>query len=171
MRMDDTSTNTSCNSSASSRIFKDKCLRLKYARYILYYLLLSSTSCKQSGSHRDASGSAYASLDSSVSYVGMNTCRQCHSGIYETYIRTGMGRSFGAASRLKSSARFTENSVVNDRYSDLSYHPFWSGDNFLLREFRMDGKDTIYSRDEKVSYIVGSGQHTNSHLRYENGYL
>jgi hypothetical protein len=33
------------------------------------------------------------------------------------------------------------------------------------------GKDTVHQRFEKVSYIVGSGQHTNSHIININGYL
>ena len=38
-------------------------------------------------------------------------------------------------------------------------------------EFRLKEKDTIYKRIEKVDYIVGSGQHTNSHIFNTNGYL
>ncbi|MBK9016710.1 MAG: hypothetical protein IPM82_23000 [Saprospiraceae bacterium] len=39
-------------------------------------------------------------------------------------------------------------------------------------EYRLgDDGDTIHHRLEKISYIVGSGQHTNSHIINENGYL
>lgn len=38
-------------------------------------------------------------------------------------------------------------------------------------EYRLSGKDTIYKRVEKISYIIGSGHHTNSHFTEENGYL
>ena len=113
----------------------------------------------------------YASLSDSTKYVGMHTCKQCHMGIYETFIETGMGKSFDVGSRLKSSAKFDAHVVVHDRFKNLNYHPFWSNDSLYLSEFRMNGKDTVYKRIEKISYIVGSGQHTNSHLINVNGYL
>jgi Flp pilus assembly protein TadD len=113
----------------------------------------------------------YASLDSSVTYVGMNTCRQCHSGIYDSYIRTGMGRSFGLATMGKSAAAFGPDKVVKDIQKNLSYHPFWEKDKLQFCEFRLSGRDTVHKRIETVDYIVGSGQHTNSHLRSLNGYL
>ena len=41
-----------------------------------------------------------------VRYVGMKTCRNCHADIYESFLKTGMGKSFDVAGRQKSSARF-----------------------------------------------------------------
>ncbi|MFM2207133.1 MAG: hypothetical protein RL213_1108 [Bacteroidota bacterium] len=142
-----------------------------YSYLGLLTLFLFAVSCRSGDSNRNVSPDGYASLDIGVTYVGMNTCRQCHSGIYETYIRTGMGRSFAPASRLKSAADFGSVSVVRDVHRNLSYHPYWRGDEFLVDEFRMSAGDTVYKRTEKVDYIVGSGQHTNSHLRSVNGYL
>ncbi len=104
-------------------------------------------------------------------YVGMNTCRQCHMDIYNTFIHTGMGQSFDSVSRPKSSAIFEKHTVIYDKEKDFYYHPFWQGDKYFIREFRLDGKDTVYSRTEQVSYIIGSGQHTNSHIMNTNGYL
>src|SRR5207249_3228795 len=49
--------------------------------------------------------------------------------------------------------------------------PFWNNDSLFFKEFRLSGKDTIYQRTENVNYIVGSGQHTNSHITDVNGYL
>ena len=40
-----------------------------------------------------------------------------------------------------------------------------------IMEFRLDGKDTIHKRIETVDYIIGSGQHTNSHIQNVNGYF
>jgi tetratricopeptide (TPR) repeat protein len=107
----------------------------------------------------------------SVHYVGINTCRQCHAGIYETFIKTGMGQSFDSASRHKSVARFEPHTVIYDKDADFYYHPFWKNNAFYIKEFRLNKKDTVYSRTEKVNYIIGSGQHTNSHILNANGYL
>ena len=45
--------------------------------------------------------------------------------------------------------------MVYDKFSDLSYHPFWSGDTMKIMEFRLDGKDTTHKRIETVNYIIG----------------
>ncbi|MBK5285883.1 MAG: pilus assembly protein TadD, partial [Bacteroidia bacterium] len=101
----------------------------------------------------------------------MNTCRQCHQNIYDTFIHTGMGMSFEKASQQKTSARFGINEIIRDSVKDFYYHPYWKNDSLFVHEYRLKGKDTIHSRTEQINYIVGSGQHTNSHIINSNGYL
>jgi len=115
--------------------------------------------------------SKYLNHNDSVKYVGMQQCRSCHADIYNTFIETGMGKSFDLATKQKSSADFSKHHVVYDKFKNLYYHPFWKNNNMFILEYRMNGKDTIYKRIEKVDYIIGSGQHTNSHLMNINGYL
>jgi len=113
----------------------------------------------------------YLNHSDSVKYVGINTCKQCHSNIYETFIQTGMGKSFDVATHQKSSAVFGKNAVVYDKFRNFYYRSFWFGDSMFIKEYRLEGKDTTFSRIEKVDYIIGSGQHTNSHLCNRNGYI
>lgn len=113
----------------------------------------------------------YLNHNDTAHYVGMSQCKLCHQDIYNSFIQTGMGKSFDLASKQKSSARFDKHTVIYDKYLDFYYHPFWDGDNMKIMEFRLKGKDTIYKRIEKVDYIIGSGQHTNSHISNTNGYL
>ena len=112
----------------------------------------------------------YLNHSDSAKYVGMNTCKLCHQGIYNTFIKTGMGQSLNIASKQKSSADF-KNAIIYDKTTDFNYHAFWQKDSLFFNEFRLDKKDTIHSRTEQVNYIVGSGQHTNSHLQSVNGYI
>lgn len=115
--------------------------------------------------------SKYLNHNDTVKYVGMQQCRSCHADIYNTYIETGMGKSFDLATKQKSSADFTKHHVVFDKIKNLYYHPFWKNNNMFILEYRMQGKDTVYQRTEKVDYIIGSGQHTNSHLMNINGFV
>ncbi len=115
--------------------------------------------------------SKYLNHNDSVKYVGMQQCRSCHADIYNTFIETGMGKSFDLATKQKSSADFSKHHVVYDKFKNLYYHPFWKNNNMFIMEYRMNGKDTVYKRIEKVDYVIGSGQHTNSHLMNINGYL
>lgn len=117
------------------------------------------------------SRTSYAGLTDSAQYVGIQTCASCHPNVHSTYIHTGMGSSFGKATREKSAADFSGHPVVHDPYRNLNYHPYWNGDSLYFREFRLDGRDTTHLREERIEYVVGSGQHTNSHLWSSNGYL
>ncbi|MBA3972040.1 MAG: hypothetical protein H0X46_07830, partial [Bacteroidetes bacterium] len=106
----------------------------------------------------------YLNHSDTARYVGMSQCKLCHQSIYDSFIETGMGKSFDHASKQKSSAKMDKHTVIYDKFKDFYYHPFWDGDRLKIMEFRLQGKDTIFKRIEKVDYIVGSGQHTNSHI-------
>lgn len=113
----------------------------------------------------------FRNLHDSVTYVGMQTCRSCHANIYDSYIHTGMGQSFGKANLLKTAADFKKDVLVYDKELDYYYKPFFQDSVFYILEFRLNGKDTIHRRLERVDYIIGSGHHTNSHLINRNGYV
>lgn len=114
--------------------------------------------------------SLYLNHSDSAKYVGMNTCKLCHQDIYNTFIKTGMGKSFGLATKEKSSADFSK-STIYDKYSNMHYNAFWKNDSLYFKEYRLEKRDTVFSRTEQVNYIIGSGQHTNSHLQTVNGYI
>lgn len=113
----------------------------------------------------------FLNLQDSVKYMGMETCRSCHSEVHDSYIHTGMGLSFDWATKEKTSAVYDQHSLVYSEETDYYYYPFFQDSLLYIREFRLQGKDTIHNRVEKVSYIVGSGQHTNSHIIDVNGYI
>lgn len=114
--------------------------------------------------------SGYLNHSDSARYVGMNTCRSCHQDIYNSFIKTGMGSSFDLATRKKSAADFSS-AHIYDKFSDLHYKAEWINDSLFFGEYRLEGRDTVHIRKEQVNYIIGSGQHTNSHLQVENGYI
>ncbi len=138
---------------------------------VIAVLLVIACSELSQKAEQPAHPTGFLNLHDSVKYVGMNTCRQCHSNIHETFQHTGMGSSFGSATREKSSAVFTGHRPVYDSRFNYYYYPFWAGDTLMLREFRLAGVDTIHKREQRIDYIIGSGQHTNSHLFSVNGYL
>ncbi len=141
----------------------------------LIYLLCSFAAflmvyCNQSSTPQNAA-LPYLNLNDTVAYIGMNTCKTCHSNIHETFIHTGMGRSFDLATAEKSFADYGKHAVVFDEKSNFSYKPFFKDSTLYISEFRIENGDTTHLRIEKISYIIGSGQHTNSHIIDENGYI
>ncbi len=137
--------------------------------FLAFYLIVLFTSCNLKETSPD--NLPYAALNDSTAYVGIQTCRQCHLDKYETFIKTGMGMSFDRATKSKSSADFFNHELIIDSINKLSYFPFWQNDSLKVVEFRKEGKDTVFKRIETIDWIVGSGQHTNSHLMNVNGYV
>ena len=113
----------------------------------------------------------YLNLAPDVKYVGMNTCKSCHPNVHDTFIQTGMGRSFDRATLQKTDATFGEHALVYDTASNLYYKPFFRDSLMYVLEFRLENGDTVHQRLERIDYIVGSGQHTNSHIVDFNGYV
>ena len=143
----------------------------KFRIVLLFGLAIWLFGCNSSDTwklYSDQKG--YLNLNDSVKYMGMNVCKECHFEIYQSFLRTGMGMSFDSASRHKSMAKIGEDSLLFDPYKNLYYKPYWEEDTLYLKEYRMLDSSEAYSRTEKVSWIIGSGQHTNSHIYTSGGY-
>ncbi|MGB3948056.1 MAG: tetratricopeptide repeat protein [Bacteroidia bacterium] len=113
----------------------------------------------------------YLNHSDTAHYVGMSQCKLCHQDIYNSFVQTGMGKSFEHASKSKSAAATVKHKALYDKYTNFYYYPFWENDSMKIMEFRLEGKDTTHKRIETVDFIIGSGQHTNSHISNANGYL
>ncbi len=143
---------------------------LVYALVSFIFGLFVFISCKsKSGSVQEVN--TFASLVDTNRYIGKEECRKCHSDKFETFIHTGMGMSFDLATLHKSAAHFSSHELIYDKFLNFYYYPHFKDSILYLTEFRLKGKDTTYSRDVKIDYIVGSGQHTNSHLINVNNYI
>ena len=132
-------------------------------------LVLSLSYCKDG--NKSEAVSPYLNHDDSVKYVGIQACASCHADKFATFTQTGMGRSFDLASLKKTSGDFKNVKPVYDAFRNLYYLPFFKDSVFFLKEYRLLDSDTIYSRTERIDYIVGSGHHTNSHFIQENGFV
>lgn len=82
-----------------------------------------------------------------------------------------MGRSWKTAVRSKSAANWDNPDPVYSTIEDLWFQPFSRGEDLFVMAYRVESGDTVHKRIEKIDYIVGSGQHTNSHIYEENGFL
>ncbi|MEO8760678.1 MAG: hypothetical protein ABI448_07305, partial [Bacteroidia bacterium] len=79
----------------------------------------------------------YLNHSDTARYVGINTCKLCHQSIYNTFIETGMGKSFAGATKKKSAGDY-KHSVIYDKFSDFYYKSFWGkNDSLYFLEFRL----------------------------------
>lgn len=131
------------------------------------FIILLFFQCETTSS----SNEEFLNLKEDVKYVGMHVCQSCHTEVHQSFIHTGMGRSFDHATLGKTDATFGDHALVYDSLSNFYYFPFFKDSVMFVQEFRLEGKDTIHQRTEKIDYIIGSGQHTNSHILDFNGYV
>ena len=113
----------------------------------------------------------YLNHNDSVKYVGKEQCRMCHVEIYDSFIKTGMGKSINYATREHSVLDGTLMPIIHDSIGNFSYQPFFKNDSLYIREFRVRNEDTVHLLTKKVDFKIGSGNHTNSHIFEINGYL
>jgi len=144
-------------------------------KLVIFFFVLSIIClfvvCRTSTTVISSNPPTYLNHNDTVNYVGSESCRACHSEIYESFTHTGMGESFDVATPKKSASLINAHTLIYDSINNYYYKPFWQNDSLLVKEFRLRGKDTVYQRIEHIKYIIGSGHHTNSHIFENNGYL
>ncbi len=96
-------------------------------------------------------------------YIDSKICAGCHQGIWETYRRTGMGRSFYQPSAANQIEDYTK--VYFHRPSATYYAMVRHDGKYFQRQYQIDydGKQTNVSEAE-IDFIVGSGNHSRTYL-------
>lgn len=134
---------------------------------VLSFLLALLWSCKPEQKEESV---PQQEITQSNPYIDPMSCKPCHESVVTKYLESGKGRSFYPAKQ----EWVIENWVtkpVYDSFSDLYYLPFQKDSSYFVLEFRLDGKDTIHSRTEKIDFFFGSGNQTRSYLFKTNDYL
>lgn len=138
-------------------------------RYFAFFAVLVFFSCQKG---KVSNYTYYLNHNDTVKYVGKEQCRMCHSEIYDSYIQTGMGKSFHYATKENSALSDSDFQLIYDSIKNYFYQPFFKNDSLYLKEFRLKAEeDTTHLLIKKVDYKIGSGHHTNSHLFEINGYV
>lgn len=108
---------------------------------------------------------------SAATYVGDSACMRCHGAIAQAYSRTWKAHSLlPVTPNLSRIEDFTQPAVY-DPHSRFYYRTRWEGDSLYLYEYRLQGRDTVYLRRERLDFVVGSGHQTRSYLLWRNGFL
>ena len=143
---------------------------MKYYFFIFLFFIISCNNATVT-ELEDSEEYFYKNHHDSVKYVGKETCKQCHLEIYNSFMKTGMGKSFSHATKTKSVLDENDNPLIYDKYKNLYYQPLWKKDSLYIIEFRLENRDTVHKLIQSIDYVIGSGQHTNSHIFSINGYL
>ena len=92
---------------------------------------------------------AVTALAAEKGYVAPETCRTCHQGIYDSYAKTGMGRSFYKVTELPALKDF-----LHDK-SQRKYSIAKQGSEYFLRREHPDGVVV-----KQIDAVIGSGNHS-----------
>lgn len=142
-------------------------------RIILFGAMLGMAACgspEKQEPKETKPESAFVNVYNSVPYTGSKVCRSCHADIFDSYMRTGMGRSLYEPFEDNIVEDFTNNNTVFDEKSGYSYRMVEKDGSYYVEEFRLDedGNQT-HSLSRKIRYVVGSGNSVRSYITEMNG--
>ena len=103
------------------------------------------------------------SRNTARAYVDSKVCAGCHPSIWESYHRTGMGRSFYRPTADNRIENYTK--IYYHRASDTYYAMVQHDGKYFQRQYQLDfdGKQTNLSEAE-IDFIVGSGNHSRTYV-------
>lgn len=117
------------------------------------------------GPRSDPEGPQQLNLAPEVEYVGREACKPCHLGIYTTYARTGMGRSFYPLTPETAVEDFTENNEFHDPSTGIRYRMERRDGKYYQRQFVLDSRGQELAADEhELVYVVGSNNHGRAYV-------
>ena len=122
---------------------------------------------------RDSSSAVdFENLAADVAYVGNKECVYCHREISQSFLQTGMGRSFYRPGAQPDIEDYTDNNHVYDRQNNLHYEMIAAADGYYQVEYRENDQAVrTHELRRKVDYVVGSGNNNRTYLASENGYI
>jgi predicted CXXCH cytochrome family protein len=98
-------------------------------------------------------------------YVSSDVCAECHREIWETYRRTGMGRSFARVGQAAALEDYEGKNTYYHKASDRYYTMYRKDGKVYQRRHQIgfDGKETNVVEKE-INFVLGSGNHSRSYL-------
>ena len=92
-------------------------------------------------------------------------CAGCHRDVWETYRRTGMGRSFYRPSPENVIEDFRDKNTFYHQASDSWFTMLQRGGEHYQRRYQIDSRGKqVNVMEKRIDYIMGSGNHARAYL-------
>lgn len=118
----------------------------------------------QAAPPQERSSQQYLNAQPGVEYVGDDACRACHPSEFESFKRTGMGRSVSipAADELRALAKPV---ILSRKQLNRTYSVYARDGKMFQEESERDAKgNVVYSETQEIAYTVGAGDVGKSYL-------
>ena len=113
----------------------------------------------------------YLNTRPGVEYVGDEPCRECHQARYETFKRTGMGRSMSRP-RADGLGAFSKPVTLQSGKGGAVYSVYGRNGKLFHRVEQLDSAHKpVFTETHEVAYTVGSGDHGQSYFIDRDGFL
>jgi hypothetical protein len=123
-----------------------------------------------SGSQKSI-GVDYLKSKQEIGYVGDESCRQCHLGKYESFKKTGMGRSMSKPLPDELGI-FSKQVTLHNAETDQVYSIYTENGKAFHRQSQLNsGHKAVFSEAHEVVYSVGSGEHGQSYVITRGDFL
>ena len=100
-------------------------------------------------------------------YLRADSCRPCHLAIYQTYQRTGMGRSFYPMRPGQVVEDWTLNNTYSHRASQRHYTMFERNGRYYQRRHQIGfGGKQVNVVEKEIHFVMGSGNHSRTYLHH-----
>jgi tetratricopeptide (TPR) repeat protein len=100
-----------------------------------------------------------------LGYAEPETCAVCHRNIWETYLQTGMGRSFYRPSPTNMTGSDTPNNTFYHKSSDSYFTMLQRDGKYYQRRHQIDPEGRqINVMEKQIDFIMGSGNHARTYL-------
>ncbi len=105
-------------------------------------------------------------------YLGQKVCGTCHSEVYQSFQKHGMGRSLSRPALDNVIEDYQRNNTFFHRKTGFYYEMVQQAGRFFQRRYLKDEKgEAIHVHEEEVTYIVGSGNHARTYFHHHPGGL
>jgi hypothetical protein len=100
----------------------------------------------------------YQNADRGVGYVGSRACAQCHPRIYQSFIKTDMGRSMSLPDDPAQLATTSKPITIEVEKLHRTFQVFRQGADIDQSEYELgpDGKEA-FRATHKIDYVIGAG--------------
>jgi tetratricopeptide repeat protein len=98
-------------------------------------------------------------------YVGSKVCAGCHPGVFESYRKTGMGRSMASASSPAELAKSPKPVTLWNEKLNRYFSVYRDGDAIVQSEYELDSSGgEVFRATNRLEFVIGSGTNGTTYL-------
>ena len=114
----------------------------------------------------------YRNTAPGVAYLGSKACASCHEDVYNSYVKTGMGRSMSLVNQPLQLERVPSLITVKDKKANRYFQVFPGVAGIYQREYEIDQSgNEMFNRTEKLEYVIGLGEVGSTYAIRKGQYL